>query len=124
MMSMNTKTNIRPLNAGGARTLEFNNRQEAYQRKVHLRRRFILVAFMIATVIYAMVCFHQQYNKYTTASASLEKTQTQLASAKTTHQNLKQEVKDLGDESYLEKLVREKYMYTKDGEIVFNLPGE
>ena len=123
MMSMNTKTNIRPLNAGGARTLEFNNRQEAYQRKVHLRRRFVLALYDCHGDL-CMVCFHQQYNKYTTASASLEKTQTQLASAKTTHQNLKQEVKDLGDESYLEKLVREKYMYTKDGEIVFNLPGE
>ena len=37
---------------------------------------------------------------------------------------LKDRVKQMNDDDYLEKLVRYKYLYTKKGETVYNLPDD
>ena len=124
MMAVNKQSNITPLNAKSANQLNLEERKMRYCQVVHLRRRVVLVAVMVVVTIFAMVNYHTQYVKYETAAKSLETAKSNLDKANKTNANLKQEVKDLGDNSYLEKLIREKYMYSKDGEVVFNLPGE
>ncbi|WP_270322538.1 FtsB family cell division protein [Weissella confusa] len=124
MMAVNKQSNITPLNAKSANQLNLEERKMRYSQVVHLRRRVVLVAVMLVVTIFAMVNYHTQYVKYETAAQSLETAKSNLDKANKTNENLKQEVKDLGDNSYLEKLIREKYMYSKDGEVVFNLPGE
>ncbi|MBJ7688841.1 septum formation initiator [Weissella confusa] len=124
MMAVNKQSNITPLNAKSANQLNLEERKMRYSQVVHLRRRVVLVAVMVVVTIFAMVNYHTQYVKYETAAKSLETAKSNLDKANKTNANLKQEVKDLGDNSYLEKLIREKYMYSKDGEVVFNLPGE
>ncbi|MEQ4551581.1 septum formation initiator family protein [Weissella sp. GP1] len=124
MMAVNKQSNITPLNAKSANQLNLEERKMRYSQVVHLRRRVVLVAVMLVVTIFAMVNYHTQYVKYETAAQSLETAKSNLDKANKTNANLKQEVKDLGDNSYLEKLIREKYMYSKDGEVVFNLPGE
>lgn len=124
MMAVNKQSNITPLNAKSANQLNIEERKMRYSQVVHLRRRVVLVAVMVVVTIFAMVNYHTQYVKYETAAKSLETAKSNLDKANKTNANLKQEVKDLGDNSYLEKLIREKYMYSKDGEVVFNLPGE
>ena len=124
MMTVNKQSNITPLNAKSANQLNLEERKMRYSQVVHLRRRVVLVAVMLVVTIFAMVNYHTQYVKYETAAQSLETAKSNLDKANKTNANLKQEVKDLGDNSYLEKLIREKYMYSKDGEVVFNLPGE
>ena len=106
MRKTKEQSNIRPLNAAGKHHIAIEEQQAKYTRYIHLRRRFLLGVFMIIVAVIAMVNFHKQYTKYTTASAGLAET-----------------TRDLDDDSYLEKLVREKYMYTKDGETVFNIPN-
>lgn len=124
MMAVNKQSNITPLNAKSANQLNLEERKMRYHQVAHLRRRVVLVAVMVIVTIFAMVNYHTQYVKYEAASQSLETAKSNLDKANKTNANLKQEVKDLGDNSYLEKLIREKYMYSKDGEVVFNLPGE
>ena len=124
MMAVNKQSNITPLNAKSANQLNLEERKMRYHQVVHLCRRVVLVAVMVVVTIFAMVNYHTQYVKYEAASQSLETAKSNLDKANKTNANLKQEVKDLGDNSYLEKLIREKYMYSKDGEVVFNLPGE
>lgn len=124
MMAVNKQSNITPLNAKSANQLNLEERKMRYHQVVHLRRRVVLVAVMVVVTIFAMVNYHTQYVKYEAASQILETAKSNLDKANKTNANLKQEVKDLGDNSYLEKLIREKYMYSKDGEVVFNLPGE
>ena len=123
-MAVNNQSNITPLNAKSANQLNLEERKMRYSQVVHLRRRVVLVAVMVVVTIFAMVNYHTQYVKYETAAKSLETAKSNLDKANKTNANLKQEVKDLGDNSYLEKLIREKYMYSKDGEVVFNLPCE
>ena len=124
MMAFNKQSNITPLNAKSANQLNLEERKMRYHQVVPLRPRVVLVAVMVIVTIFAMVNYHTQYVKYEAASQSLETAKSNLDKANKTNANLKQEVKDLGDNSYLEKLIREKYMYSKDGEVVFNLPGE
>ncbi len=38
--------------------------------------------------------------------------------------SLKLRVKQLNDDEYLEKLIREKYYYSRDNEMIYNLPDD
>ncbi|MCC7617095.1 septum formation initiator family protein [Liquorilactobacillus nagelii] len=39
------------------------------------------------------------------------------------HHELKQQTRQLKDDDYLQKLIREKYYYSKNGETIYNLPN-
>ena len=46
------------------------------------------------------------------------------AALKAKNADLKEQIKQLNDEDYLRKLIREKYSYSKDNEIIYNLPTD
>ncbi|MCM0599819.1 FtsB family cell division protein [Periweissella fabalis] len=100
-----------------------NNKRDSYHARIHRRRRKMLrwmtVAFLVVcglTIGYRMV----QYKIVKQQIAEVNQT---VAKAKQTNLELKQQVTSLHDSTYLQQLIREKYMYTKDGEQVYNLPA-
>ncbi|KAA8434868.1 FtsB family cell division protein [Weissella sagaensis] len=123
MRKVRKQSNIEPLNTAGKQHMHFQMRQEQYSRWIHWRRRGIAVIAMLIITVLAMINLYGQQTKYTNASAGLQQTNKALINAKQNNADLKQEVQDLHDDSYLQKLIREKYMYTKDNEIVFNMPN-
>lgn len=90
------------------------------QRRVRAIR--ILIGFAVALVLCVwaygrnLASLHQ-INQQTTVA------QKQLSSAKAEHGQLNQRVKQLHNDDYLTQLIRSKYLYSKDGEIVYNLPS-
>ena len=124
MVVKKVPSNIQPLNAAGARQMAQQARQERHDSRVHDRRRWFFGVLSAIVVIIMMVLFHQKYVLSETATKNLVTTQKQLKQAKAQQRDLKQQRRDLKDNSYLEKVVRDKYMYTKKGEIVFNLPKD
>ncbi|WP_263850060.1 FtsB family cell division protein [Secundilactobacillus paracollinoides] len=58
----------------------------------------------------------------TTQQISARKTK--LSTIKQTSQRLQGHVDRLNDKSYLEKLIRSKYYYSKSGETIYSLPYE
>lgn len=47
-----------------------------------------------------------------------------LDKVKKDNSSLKLRVKQLNDDEYLEKLIREKYYYSRDNETIYNLPDD
>ena len=124
MVVKKVPSNIQPLNAAGARQIEQQAKQEKRDRYIHNKRRWFFGVLSAIIAILMMVLFHQKYVLSATATKNLVTTQKQLQQAKAQQRDLKQQRRDLKDNSYLEKVVRDKYMYTKKGEIVFNLPKD
>lgn len=122
MAYMNRQANIQALNDAGRNELAFRQQELTYQRAIHRRRVVVCVLTMLLCTIVAMVQYHGQYVKYTSAIQSNAQMQKNLDKAQTDNQQYTQTAKDLQKDDYLQKVVRERHLYTKDGETVFNLP--
>ncbi|MFD1393042.1 septum formation initiator family protein [Lacticaseibacillus jixianensis] len=91
--------------------------------RVHKRR---LMMFGAALVIVTGVGSYQLLttnNAIKTQSTAVASAQADLAKAKAEKQNLRVKIDQLNNEQYLGKLVRERYLMSKPGEVVFSLPS-
>ncbi|RRG17456.1 septum formation initiator family protein [Weissella viridescens] len=116
--------NIQPLNDAGQRALDLQRRTIEHQRKVHRKRRIICAsAILVLTLIFTWQ-YQTRYQRYVSAEQTVTKTKASLSKAQDTNRSLKQTKKDVQNNDYLGKLARQRYLYSKDGEVVFNLPDD
>ena len=55
---------------------------------------------------------------------TLTASQDRLTAVQKTNSDLKSSRKRLDDPTYLQQILRDKYGYTKQGEIIYNLPSD
>lgn len=93
--------------------------------KVVHRRRILLIGivFAIIVVVFGVQIFNS-HRTYANTMEQIEISNQKLAKQKSTQKDLKLEVSQLHDTNYLEKYIREKYMYSKPGEQIYNLPDD
>ncbi|MFC6322787.1 FtsB family cell division protein [Companilactobacillus baiquanensis] len=99
-----------------------DNRRIDYVKKIHKRRLTAIgIAFALVICVLGFQIFnaHQAYSK---TVGNIEVSQKKLDKQRATKSDLKVEKAQLNNKSYLEKYIREKYMYSKPGEQVYNLP--
>ena len=95
-----------------------------YVRKVHRRRMALIgLVFAIILVVFGIQIFNA-HNTYANTMEQIEVSKTKLDKQKSTQSDLKLEVSQLHNTNYLEKYIREKYMYSKPGEQIYNLPDD
>ncbi|KRK65004.1 hypothetical protein FC72_GL001631 [Companilactobacillus tucceti DSM 20183] len=93
-----------------------------YVKKIHKRRLTaigVIFALVICVLGFQIINAHQAYSRTVDNIAVSQK---KLEKQRATKSSLKVEKAQLSDKSYLEKYIREKYMYSKPGEQVYNLP--
>ena len=94
------------------------------RREVIFRRRRLALIFAIATVVFLSVGI-SLFNDYLRLQ-NLEKYQTEAVApqeaSKEQKAKLEKEVELLEDEDYVAKIARDRFLYSKDGELVFPLP--
>lgn len=98
-------------------------RQASATLSVHKRR---LMTFAAALVIITGVGSYQLVttnNAIKTQSTAVASAKADLAKAKAEKATLKVKIDQLNNEQYLGKLVRERYLMSKPGEVVFSLPS-
>lgn len=100
-----------------------NMKRDRYITAVHARRRKIIrlvtgIILMICLVTMGYRVVQYQIIKQQIAEITITEKKTKAES-----KGLKQQVTALNDPTYLQQLIREKYMYTKQGEQVYNLPN-
>lgn len=93
----------------------------------YLQHKVIMRLFAVIAVVVTAVCLvqvgrnlwqaHMVKQQTTTAQKKLDK-------IKKDNSSLKLRVKQLNDDEYLEKLIREKYYYSRDNETIYNLPDD
>lgn len=85
-------------------------------------KKILFFGAVIATIFAVQLLVSQV--KLHTANATLTTTQSRLTSIQKTNDNLKADVKRLNDPTYLQQILRDKYGYTKQGELIYNLPSD
>ncbi|WP_125608283.1 FtsB family cell division protein [Lapidilactobacillus bayanensis] len=93
-----------------------------YLRHVHRRRLWVLLVILLVVLIgLGLQIFRtNQINSGIKQQVQTEKKQ--LSKTKAKNDNFKIQVKQLNNKTYIEKLIRYKYDYSKKGELIFTLP--
>lgn len=101
-----------------------NMKARRHYRKAHAARekRILFFGAILAAIFAAQLLVSQV--KLHSANVSLTNTQSRLTAIEKINANLKADSKRLNDPSYLQQILRDKYGYTKQGEIIYNLPTE
>ncbi|CAI2641831.1 FtsB family cell division protein [Apilactobacillus kunkeei] len=88
------------------------------------KRGIILVSFFLVVILMLVVQIFITKSKISNVSEQQVQTMKELKKSKIDNQKLKQNIKQLHDKDYIQKVIREKYYYTKPGETVYSLPGD
>ncbi|CAI2569348.1 hypothetical protein AKUH3B111A_03080 [Apilactobacillus kunkeei] len=88
------------------------------------KRGIILVSFFLVVILMLVVQIFITKSKVSNVSEQQVQTKKELKKSKLDNQKLKQNIKQLHDKDYIQKVIREKYYYTKPGETVYSLPGD
>ncbi|AUJ31439.1 MAG: septum formation initiator family protein [Liquorilactobacillus nagelii] len=97
--------------------------QKLHNKRVHRRRMIVIIAFFaISFLLLGSQVFRTQH--LTSNLVQQKKVATsKLDQVSQQHHELKQQTRQLKDDDYLQKLIREKYYYSKNGETIYNLPN-
>lgn len=91
---------------------------------VHRRRMAVIgIIFVVILLVFGIQIF-SAHQTYANTVERIELSKKKLSKQKSTQNDLKLEVSQLHDTNYLEKYIREKYMYSKPGEQIYNLPDD
>ncbi|CAI2569698.1 hypothetical protein AKUG0406_03280 [Apilactobacillus kunkeei] len=88
------------------------------------KRGIILVSFFLVVILMLVAQIFITKSKISNVSEQQVQTKKELKKSKIDNQKLKQNIKQLHDKDYIQKVIREKYYYTKPGETVYSLPGD
>lgn len=94
-----------------------------YARARKKRALFILGVFAAVAAVFLFQIIHAKVSR-NNVNAKLAVESARYTKMKDENTQLKDKVKQMNDEDYLEKLIRAKYFYTKKGETVYNLPDD
>lgn len=126
-MQERVRTNRKVTSIGNQFAQEAEHKQQIeahrqYLRHVHRRRMLILLIVLVVVLIAlgAQIIGTKRTNANLQQQVQVQ--QKQLSKTKATNDNLKIQVKQLNNKTYIEKLIRYKYDYSKKGEIIFTLP--
>ena len=125
---MQRKESVHQLNNDYVRRLKESEakrhvRLAALSQRRRGRALRILAVFAVALVI-CLWSYGQNMASLRNIRNQTATTSQQLDTAKKKNGQLTQEVKQLHSNDYLSQLVRGKYLYTKNGEVVYNLPKD
>ena len=93
----------------------------------YLQHKVIMRLFAVIAAVVTVVCLVQVGRNLWQAHTVKQQTTTaqkKLDKVKKDNSSLKLRVKQLNDDEYLEKLIREKYYYSRDNETIYNLPDD
>ena len=112
---------------------DYTERQEQlarqYQQTDEARKRHqvrLLRVGLVVTIITVVCLFQIVQSRVTVVNLQKQTTDVnkELKTVQAKNDQLNQQVKQLKDKDYVQKLIREKYYYTKKGETVYTIPKD
>lgn len=123
-MAGNNRNNISQLRTPYSQQLADNDAKRQRLLKVRKKRFYIIVSvFAVLTIFFGVQIFQAHHNLQNIQAQTVQK-QTKLKHVKAKNKQLNQQVKLLNDDTYLEKIIRQKYFYAKSGETVYNFTNQ
>ena len=92
-------------------------------KKKKVKRNFVIISliYLVLGFLLMETVVKTSYELYTKSKEKRE-FQTELAELKDKEEELKGQVNKLQDPDYIARYAREKYLYSKDGEIIIRIP--
>ena len=92
-------------------------------KRKKVKRNFIIIAaiYLVIGFLLMQTVVKTSYELYT-KSMEKKEFQAELAELKDKEDELKGQVNKLQDPDYIARYAREKYLYSKDGEIIIRIP--
>ena len=98
------------------------------KRKIRIKKKtkrivvfgFVSLIVILGVSISVYKIIHQIMDKYKEANELEEK----MADLQEKEEELNKEINKLQDKDYLARYAREKYFYSKDGELIIRIPNE
>lgn len=119
-MAGNDRNNISQLHTAYSQQLADNGVKRQRLLKVRRKRFFIIISvFAVFALFFGVQLISSRHNLHD-IQAQTVKQQTQLKKDKAKNKSLNAQVKLLNDDTYLQKVIRQKYFYAKSGETVYN----
>ncbi len=103
--------------------ISMQSKQTSLSLSKRRKRRivFILAVFMFFACIFAVQIIRAKAN-LSSINTQLVKDHQTYQRSKMDNQNLNYQVQQLSNKSYVEKVIRDRYYYTKPGETVYSFP--
>jgi cell division protein DivIC len=95
------------------------------RKKQRLIRRLVLFSLIALLAIGSLTTYHfKQRDLRAEKMEEYEQLQDELATLKKDEKNMKEEITLLNDEEYVLEIARTNYFFSKEGELIFNIPQE
>ncbi|WP_164670632.1 FtsB family cell division protein [Virgibacillus doumboii] len=108
----------------------YMNQYDAYierqkRKKQRLIRRLVLFSIVVAVTVGSLATYHfNQRALQEEKKEQYEQMEEKLANLEQQEKNLKEEIKLLNNEEYVLEIARTNYFFSKEGELIFNIPEE
>jgi len=103
---------------------------EQQEKKTAKRKRVAIIRFTFLSVLFGalsamfLYVLHSQSVNIEAKMHEQKKLEQRLESLEKKQKRLEQEIKKLHDDEYIAELARKKYYLSKEGEIIFAVPGK
>ncbi|WP_407894403.1 FtsB family cell division protein [Lacticaseibacillus sp. N501-2] len=91
--------------------------------RIHKLRLRLLLGILVVILAFGGWQLHRVQTQIAQSQVQVDHAKSQLKSVEAKKQALKVQVDQLHNDDYLAKLVRQKYLVSKSGEVIFELPG-
>ncbi len=122
-MSKEVKNNVKILDTDYAK--EQYAKYAYQQRQIIFRRRRLMAVFIVAFVVFLSVgiSLFNDYLRLQRLQDVKQETIVKQAEVKQKMAGLNRDVALLKDDDYVAKVARSRFLYSKEGELIFPLPG-
>lgn len=127
-MNGHDKSNVKSINTSYARQVMRNEQAHAARRakliQIRKKRFYIIIGVFGLIMIPLLISLVQSNISLHQTNTQIVKKQRELDKAKSDNKALNDKAKLLKDDDYLQKVIRSRYYYSKNGETIFTLPSD
>lgn len=98
--------------------------QNTKKRKNNKKKILLISAFFIVLIYYLSYSLFESLTKINSISKEKTELENRIVSLQEEEKKLKSDIQKLEDPTYIARYAREKYLYSKEGELIIRFPDE
>ena len=99
-------------------------RKTKVSMKKNVKRLLVFGLFSVTVIVFVLVSIYKVVNQIVDKYHEADELEKKIVSLTEQEQDLNSEINKLQDKDYLARYAREKYFYSKNGELIIRIPTE